>query len=256
MAEPEKNFTTLNNDVSMHYDSTVIGNPEWLTIPEAAQMLELGDRQVRNKCKEFSWDKRYAKVEGRPVAYLKKSDVAAYRRTRGPFTTHEEGQVISENAGETAAVHTEHLHESTPETGMKPYKSTPEEITTLLAGLENRLTPQIASFVETHKKVVEELTIIQQKNTGNEKQVTFWRTSMFWLLGISIVLVGSLGWLWLNTTERAGELAKSNTELSGSLTTAQKDLYEAKLRVSEKENDLLRLKNAAQAAAQNQVVKP
>ena len=247
MAEPNSEFTTINNEVPMHYDSSVIGNPEWLTIPEAAKMLELGDRQTRNKCKEFSWEKRYAKVEGRPVAYLKKADVLAYCRQRGPFLSHEEGHVISENAGESAAHHTEDTGKPTPETGLKPYRNTPEEFTALIASLENKLTPQITSFVETHKKVVEELAVVHEKNTISEKQVTFWRTSMFWLVGISVILVGGFGLLWFNVSQKAGELAKSNTELSSSLGTTQKELYETKLSVVEKENELLKLKNVQPA---------
>ena len=101
--------------------------------------------------------------------------------------------------------------------------------------------------METHKKVVEELAVVHEKNTISEKQVTFWRTSMFWLVGISVILVGGLGWLWFNVSQKAGELAKSNTELSSSLGTTQKELYETKLSVVEKENELLKLKNVQPA---------
>jgi hypothetical protein len=249
MADQNSEFTTINNEVAMHYDASVIGNPEWLTIPEAAKMLELGDRQTRNKCKEFSWEKRYAKVEGRPVAYLKKADVLAYTRERGPFLTPEEGHVVSETAGGEVPSHTGEPLKETPEKGLKPYRAGSDDITALLASLENKLSPQITTFVETHKKVVEELAVVHEKNSVNEQKVTFWRTSMFWLVGISIVLVGGLGWLWFTVSQKAGELAKSNTELSTSLGTTQKELYETKLSVVQKENELLKLKNGVPLVA-------
>lgn len=256
MADTNSEFTTVNNDIPMHYDSSVINNPEWVTIPEAAKMLELGDRQTRNKCKEFSWEKRYAKVEGRPVAYLKKEDVVEYCRKRGPFLTPEEGHVVSENAGGTEPIHTGEPLKETLEKGLKPYRPGSEDLSALLASLKTELTPQISSFVETHKKVVEELATVHEKNSVNERKVTFWRTSMFWLVGISIVLVGGLGWLWFTVSERAGELARSNSELSTTLGSTQKELFETKLSIAQKENEILKLKHepgsvkAAQEAVQ------
>jgi hypothetical protein len=242
MSDQNSEFVTVNNEISMHYDSSVIGNPEWLTIPEAAKMLELGDRQTRNKCKEFSWEKRYAKVEGRPVAYLKRSDVLDYCKKRGPFLTPEEGHVVSETAGESGRSHTEDTLKETLEKGLKPYRGGADELTALLASLKTELTPQISSFVETHKKVVEELAVVHEKNSANEQKVTFWRTSMFWMIGISMILVGGLGWLWFTISQQAGNLARTNSELSTTLGTTQKELFETKLTVAQKENELLLLK--------------
>lgn len=250
MADQETNYTTINNDVPIQYDKTVINNPDWVTIAEVAKLLELGDRQIRNKCTEFKWDKRYAKVGGRPTAYIKKSDVMAYAQNRGPFITHEEATVVSDAAPmkeEHFAENNPNINKNTPETALKPYRNTPEEFTALLANLENKLSPQIASFVETHKKVVEELSQVNVKNTQNEKKVTFWRTSLFWMLGIAIVLVGGFGTLWFTVSSKAGELAKSNTELSTSLATSQKEAFESKLLISKKENEILKLKHAAAA---------
>jgi len=250
MPKPEESYSKVMFDETAEFDNNVVDSPDWIDIKQVAQLLGIGDRQVRNKCKELNWAKKYAKINGRPYLYLQKKTIVEYRDINGPTPNVEEAQ-ISQNTPEIKPIPetTGKVAENNPEVSMKENKLVSYEMVTAIDIIRKELSSRNDEVLAMHKQAVEKATVLQDKNTKIEKEVTFWRTSTFWLGGSAIVVILSLGAFLYFTSTNLGGIMKERESLSNNLNSLQKDLYDTKLDLSKKQSELDEAKAADEAKA-------
>lgn len=247
MADPEETFSKMMLLETVDFDNSVIDNPEWLDIKQVAELLDIGDRQVRNKCKELNWVKKYAKINGRPYLYIQKKNVIEYRNINGPTpNVNIEEAKINQNASEASKPTTESSNKATGEINeviTRDNKLVSYEMVTAIDIIRKELSSRNDEILALHKKAEEKATILQDKNTKVEKEITFWRTSTFWLAGSAMLVTGSLGaFLFITSTNLSGA-TKERESLSNNISAIQKDLYDTKIDLSERQNELDKTKS-------------
>jgi hypothetical protein len=211
----EAGHTESNGDNDMHIDSSVLNNPLWIDVAEASKLLKRGDRQTRNIAEKYKWEKRYAKIKGLPRLHYPRSTVQAYIKENGPIETM---------AAKPAAP------ESSQEMGLQ---------TTGDPGPGQQMAIQLASFIEVHKTVVSQNEILQKRNTQIEKETTFWKTSLFWLLIVTVLGIGGVGTSWFFSHK---ELISKLSDLSTRLTSKDNELLSTKTNLIQSQTELKTLK--------------
>ena len=216
----EAGHTSIVNDVTMLIDDTVLNNPNWVEVSVAAEMIKKGDRQTRNIADKAGWEKRYGRVKGLPRLHYPRNIVEEHVKKNGPHDTF-----VSSD--------------SKLEKGLKeifdPSKENKEN--------HQQLSSQLSTILETHKKVLDQNIKLQDRNTNIEKQVTLWKTSLFWLVGVSIIAGGL--W-WSSHKELSGKLSELSQKISSmalDLSSKDNELSQTKTSLTEKETELKTIKD-------------
>ena len=210
-------------------ENDIINNPEWVDIKIAAGMLVLGDRQTRNKAVDLNWSKKYASIRNRPALYLNKAEIAKYVK-ENPRTTHAS------------------FTKSEPQEQQSLEVSTSKEIRTFesqdqFEAMLKTVSPHIKEFVESHQKDRERLRELEDKKSVIEKSAAVWKTSLFWLVGVSI-LAGGL-W-WSNHKELSNKLNELSNAISAKdqeLSSKDNELSQTKTSLIEKDTELKTIKD-------------
>jgi len=211
-----KKYFVFADSTEALIENDIINNPEWVDIKAAAAMLVLGDRQTRNKAVDLNWSKKYASIRNRPALYLNKPEIEKYIK-ENPRTTH--ASFIKPESQEF-----QHAEE-TASKGLQTIESK-EQFEAML----KTISPHIKEFVESHQKDRERLRDLEDKKGVLEKSAAIWKTSLFWLIGVSI-FAGGVGW-------------SSHKELSSKLSELSNEISSKDQELSSKDNELSQVKTS------------
>jgi len=211
-----KKYFVFADSTEALIENDIITNPEWVDIKTAAEMLLLGDRQTRNKAVDLNWSKKYASIRNRPALYLNKAEIAKYVK-ENPRTTHAS---FTKNAPQD-----QQSLEVVTSKEIRSFESQ-EQFEAML----KTVSPHIKEFVESHQKDRERLRELEDKKAVIEKSAAVWKTSLFWLIGVSI-LAGGLWW-------------SSHKELSNKLNELSNEISSKDQELSSKDNELSQTKGS------------
>ncbi len=223
-----KTYCTLPNGNQALIENEVINNPSWVDVEGAVKIVGVGDRQVRNLADKYSWDKKYAYINKKPVAFYLKSQLENFQRSRVT-------EVVSSSAAGEGPQKVE-----TPNAEAGPGQSlitkhTLEEIDTVV----KQLQPYIGDFLETYKKNQERIITLEERKSTAEKTAVFWRTTAGWVaLGGAIAFIA-----WYKADQINTILNRSAGDLSSKYVDTQKELYDTKLQLTQKEYEVERFKS-------------
>ena len=210
-------------------ENDIINTPEWVDIKMAAGMLGLGDRQTRNKAVDLNWSKKYASIRNRPALYLNKIEIAKYVK-ENPRTTHASFTKNEPQDQQSLEVVTSKE--------IRSFESQ-EQFEAML----KTVSPHIKEFVESHQKDRERLRELEDKKGAIEKSAAVWKTSLFWLVGVSI-LAGGI-W-WSSHKELSNKLNELSNELSSKdqeISSKDDELSQTKTSLIEKDTELKTIKD-------------
>lgn len=246
MANSDETFSKVMFDETAEFDNSVIDSPDWLDIKQVAELLDIGDRQVRNKCKELNWVKKYAKVNGRPYLYLQKQTIIDYRNINGPTPNIEEAKIHQDTpeVNNPTPENSEKAIGNTHEASMKDSKLVSYEMITAIDIIRKELSSRNDEALAMHKQATEKAAVLQEKNIKIEKEVTLWKTSTIWLAASTVLVIGSLGAFLYITSSNLDGVMKEKDSLSNNIASIQKDLYDTKLDLSKKESELSEAKSS------------
>ncbi len=200
-----------------------------MDIKTAAQMLMLGDRQTRNKAVDLDWSKKYASIRNRPALYLNKAEIAKYIK-ENPRTTHASFTKPESQEPQTA--------EETASKGLRTFESK-EQFEAML----KTISPHIKEFVESHQKDRERLRELEDKKSVMEKNAAIWKTSLFWLVGVSIIAGG----IWWSShkelSNKLNELSQKISSMDQELSSKDNELSQTKTSLIEKDTELKTIKD-------------
>jgi chromosome segregation ATPase len=148
--------------------------------------------------------------------YLNKAEIAKYVK-ENPRTTH-----ASFTKPESQNLQ---IAEETTSKGLRTFESQ-EQFEAML----KTVSPHIKEFVESHQKDRERLRELEDKKGIIEKNAAIWKTSLFWLVGVSMV-AGGLWW-------------SSHKELSNKLNELSKEISAQEQELSSKDNELSQTKTS------------
>ncbi len=224
-----KKYCTLPNGNQALIENEVIDNPSWVDVEGAVKIVGVGDRQIRNLADKYSWDKKYAYINKKPVAFYLKSQLENFQRSR-----------VTEIVSATAAGEN-HQKEETPNSKTATAgkglisKETIDEIDHVVKKLE----PYIGDFLETYKKNQERIITLEEKKSTAEKTAVFWKTTAVWIaVGGAIAFIA-----WYKADQINTILNRSAGDLSNKYADTQKELYDTKLQLTQKESEVERLKS-------------
>lgn len=237
----ENEYETINI-----YNSELLNDPNWIGIAQATKFTGVGDRQTRNLAKQYKWKKVHVKKDGKPFALLAKADVLDYAIKHKNYNIAE-GEIVSSSFTENTL---ENIHEkggNTPEIphgkAILPGNLNSDDLRNILLGIQKEVVGSMNNHATIQKEMVEKIETLEKAHSKSEKSVMFWRTSVFWI-GVMIIAAGALTFKVIQDAERqTSVLSKDNKALNEKLSSMQKDYYETKLKVAEKENEVLTLKN-------------
>ena len=208
-------------------ENEIINDPRWINVQQAESTLKIGDRQIRNLAKKYNWDKKYAYINKKPVAYYLKSQLENFQRSRVTEIITPTAQTESLPKEEGALTETG--------TGQSLItKHTLEEIDTVV----KKLQPYIGDFLETYKKNQERIIILEETKSTAEKTAVFWKTTAIWIgVGGLIAFIA-----WFKADQINTGLNRTTGDLSSQYQNTQQELYNTKLLLTQKEDEVERLK--------------
>ena len=221
-----KDYCTLPDGSQALIENEIINDPRWINVQQAESTLKIGDRQIRNLAKKYTWDKKYAYINKKPVAYYLKSQLENFQRNRVTevITTSEETLPKEET--------------STTESGVGKSlisKHTIEELDTVV----KQLQPYIGDFLETYKKNQERIISLEERKSTAEKSAVLWKTSAIWISVLAVTAALS----WFQISRINSSLALNNSSLSGKYESTQSELYETKLNLAKTQQELDQIKS-------------
>jgi len=219
-----KKFCTLPNGNQVEIEDEIINNPNWVNVEDAVKIIRVGDRQIRNLADKNSWDKKYAYINKKPVAYYLKSQLENFQRSR-----------ITDVLTSSAV----HEPESKPQENPNPEKTVGQNLITQHAledidSVVKKLQPYIGDFLETYKKNQERIIALEDKRTSAEKSAVLWKTSAIWIAVLGVVAGGS----WFKLSQTNSLLFQSNSNLSEKYESTQSELYSTKLSLTQTQHEL------------------
>ena len=224
-----KKYFVFADSTEALIENDIINNPEWVDIKMAAEMLMLGDRQTRNKAVDLNWSKKYASIRNRPALYLNKAEIAKYVK-ENPRTTHASFSKPESQDQQSLEVSSSKQ--------IRTFESQ-EQFEAML----KTVSPHIKEFVESHQKDRERLRELEDKKSVIEKNAAIWKTSLFWLVGVSIIAGGL--W-WSSHKELSGKLSELSQKISSmalELSSKDNELSQTKTSLTEKETELKTIKD-------------
>ncbi len=223
-----KAYCTLPNGNQVLIENEVIDNPSWVNVEKAVEIIGVGDRQVRNLADKYSWDKKYAYINKKPVAYYLKSQLENFQRNRVTEVLHSSAAAEERTASEATQ-----SNETAPGQSLAS-QHTLEEIDVVV----KKLQPYIGDFLETYKKNQERIIALEDKRTTAEKNAVLWKTSALWIGGLAFMATLA----WFQVTKINNSLNQNNSSLSGKYESAQSELYQTKLNLVQTQHELELLK--------------
>ncbi len=220
-----KQYCTLPDTTQVLIENEITTDPNWITVHQAEKLLGLGDRQIRNLAAKNSWDKKYAYINKKPVRHYYKPQLGNYLKSR----VTEAIFVSPNNSNQEKNQNDSTEREAFPGKSLIS-KNTVEELDAILKKVE----PYVGDFLETYKKNQERIISLEDKKGTAEKKAVFWKTSAAWMAGVSLLAL--LAWYKVDHTNST--LSKSNGDLSGKYESAQKELYETKLILNQKDYEI------------------
>jgi hypothetical protein len=234
-----KKIFVLSDGSEVPVENNVVNDPQWVTIKQAAGILNCSDRWARDLSVSNGWTKAYAELNSRPFLYLKKSVIEEYVNSRiqvaststpnkdaapgGEGANNKEAQAIVQEIVTTSAISLD----------------TKKDLEVIL----KHISPHIEEFVATHKTNQERIVTLQERNIVAEKTAVFWKTSTLWITIFCSIFLGLTTGAWMYSSKKEALLGKTNAELYGKVQSTMGDLYEAKEQNQnlEREMDKLRL---------------
>jgi hypothetical protein len=209
------------------------------------RIIGLQDRQVRTKVKQLGWIRRYAKVNKKCILLLNKAEVDRYAK-ENPI--HEQ-PVMNPAPIVEDDVDVEDGGEQTGKELMK--KESSEQIAALLGPL----APHIKDFVDSHKKDQELLRELQANELIREKRLATRTTSLYWVIGISIVVGIFIFLNQRNLSDKLKELSNEVALKEQTLSSKDSELLQAKTDLLNEKDAELKALRAVQINAVGQGTK-
>ncbi len=224
-----KKYCTLPNGNQVEIEDEIINNPSWVNVEDAVKIIGVGDRQIRNLADKNSWDKKYAYINKKPVAYYLKSQLESFQR--GRIT-----DVIIPKEPESQKINAAR----SPETLTTGKGLMSQETLNEIDHVVKKLEPYIGDFLETYKKNQERIITLEEKKSTAEKTSVFWKTTAMWIgVGGLIAFIA-----WFKADQINSHLNKTAGDLSSKYEDTQQDLYNTKLLLTQKEDEVARLQSA------------
>ncbi|MFH0754239.1 MAG: hypothetical protein V2A70_06715 [Candidatus Omnitrophota bacterium] len=250
MAEKQNNrvieagYMIENNGAERQVDQNVINDHNWIIVDEVMKMLKVKTiRSVQYYAKEGKWLKKFAKINNKERIFYSRKNVEALIKSRGPKEVFEEKEgedeiLASETAKTEASVHkpTDEKHHVSQET---------LPVALIKAG---EAYPEIAKFVDFHMKLANENTELKTETLNTKAKLVFWKTSMFWLIGVSLVTVICLALFGFDNWGRVGELTKTKDELFTKTLSLQDEVIKTRSELSSKQAEIEKLHRSVNAS--------
>jgi hypothetical protein len=222
-----KDYCTLPDGSQALIENEIINDPRWISVQQAESTLQIGDRQIRNLAKKYNWDKKYAYINKKPVAFYLKSQLENFQRSRVT-------EVITASPTEETPQKEDVPNPETATTGKGLIsKETIDEIDHVVKKLE----PYIGDFLETYKKNQERIITLEEKKSSAENTAVFWKTTAIWIgVGGLIAFIA-----WFKADQINTSLNRTAGDLSSQYQNTQQELYNTKLLLTQKEDEVTRL---------------
>ncbi len=212
-----KKYCSLPDGSQVLIENEIIGDPNWVVTTEVEKKVGVGDRQVRNLAKKYNWQKKYAYINKKPVAHYYAPEIESFQRDRvteamvAPADPNEEQTNTEAGKGVVS-------------------KETLGDLDAVL----KKMAPYVSEFLEAHKKDRDRLVVLEEKKAAAEKSAVFWKTSaIFVTLGCVFAAIA-----WYKADHVNSTLSKSASDLSGEYVATQKELYDTKTKLLQREYEL------------------
>ena len=241
----ESEHYVLSDGTKVLIENELLKDQNWIRVSEAMRIIGLQDRQVRTKVKQLGWIRRYAKVNKKCILLLNKAEVDRYAK-ENPI--HEQ-PVMNPAPIVEDDVDVEDGGEQTGKELMK--KESSEQIAALLGPL----APHIKDFVDSHKKDQELLRELQANELIREKRLATRTTSLYWVIGISIVVGIFIFLNQRNLSDKLKELSNEVALKEQTLSSKDSELLQAKTDLLNEKDAELKALRAVQINAVGQGTK-
>ena len=223
-----KKYCTLPNGNQVQIENEIINNPSWVDVEGAVKIIGVGDRQIRNLAEKNSWDKKYAYINKKPVAYYLKSQLDNFQRNRVTEVLPSSESNSKKGDDPVSDIQTTGKELVSPETL--------KDLDIVL----KKVQPYVGEFLEEYKKNHERLVALEEKKSTAEKTSVFWKTTAIWIgVGGLIAFIA-----WFKADQINSNLNKTTGDLSSKYQDTQQELYNTKLLLNQKEDEVARLQSA------------
>lgn len=223
-----RQYATLPDGSQVLIENEIVNDSNWINVHQAEKLLDRGDRQIRNLATKNSWNKKYAYINKKPIRHYYKPELEKYLSSRVTEAVIVPADYPKENN------QTEEIKNALTSGQSLISKSTVEELDTVLKKVE----PYLEDFLKTYKLNQERIIALEDKKGTAEKSAVFWKTSSVWLIAVALLALLA----WYKVDQHNSSLSISNTDLSGKFESTQKELYEAKLLLNQKDHEMELLK--------------
>lgn len=230
-----------------HYDQSAINDPNWIILEDVMRKLRVTTARAvqyhADSPAKKKWQKKYAKINGRDRVFYSKSDVDDFIASRGPTETFEAktGETSAEE-GVTIPTKPEEIQAPSDEGRTLSQESLPPAL--IKAG---EMSPEIGKFVDFHMKIVTENKDLKTQAHSAEKKLVFWKTSLFWLIGVSLLMTGALSFFAFTYWGRVGELTKTRDDLFNKTISLQDEIIQTKSSLMAKDSEIQQLRQTVNA---------
>ena len=229
------------------YDQTIINDSNWIILEEVMRMLKVTTARAvqyhADSPTKKRWRKKYAKINGRERVFYSRKDVAEFITSRGPIDTFESkaGETAAEpdqaQASSASGQPAETLHASSDE---RPHVSQENLPAVLIKAGET--SPEIAKFVDFHMKIVNENKDLKDKAHSAENKLVGWKTSLYWLVALTLLGGGALSWFATTNWSKVGELTRTKDELYTKTISLQDEVIKTRSDLMSKDTELQQLR--------------
>jgi len=181
-----------DGDEEMIIDQTVLNNPDWIMVSDCEAPMKVGDRQVRNTGKKLNWERRYAYVKGKPILHYRRNTVIEYVKQKYP-------------------------NDFTPMAPKQQSSNQPE--------IFQSVTEHLGKIANTHEIILAENSELHKKVNAIENETTFWKTSVYWLAAMAVIVVGGVSISWVFSNKAKNTVINS---LSSQIQEQQNELTDTK----------------------------
>lgn len=221
-----KQYCSLPDGTQVLIENEILNDPNWVNVQQMEKLLGIGDRQIRNLAAKYSWEKKYAYVNKKPVSHYSKRQIESFQKERVTTADIVDPAEEPQPAGDK---------DNLASTGRA--LASPETLRELDAVLK-KVEPYVGEFLENYKKNNERIVALEDKKSAAEKTAVFWKTTALWVAaGGAFVAIA-----WFKADQINTTLNKTAGDLSNKYEDTQKELYDAKILLSQKENEMELLK--------------
>ncbi len=252
MASPNDNtFIEAGHTIEVEgkerqYDQNIISDPNWIILDDVMRLLKVTTARAvqyhADSPTKKRWERKYAKITGRDRVFYSRKDVEDFITSRGPTATFEAktGEPAAEppQATISATKTAETIHHPSDEKHGVSQESLPPAL--IKAG---EMSPEIAKFVDFHMKIVDENKDLKTQAHKAENQVVGWKTSLYWLVAVTVITVSGLSWFGFTNWNKVGELSRTKDELYTKTISLQEDVLKTKSALMSREAEIQRLRH-------------